>query len=172
MLIRPAEAQDGEAIDGLLRRSFPRPAEAELVGQLAQDGDLILVLAAFDEAEGQLAGIVVFSRMHVEMDDRPVAAAALAPLAVLREYRGSGVADTLVRAGLEKLTDAGLGLVFVLGDPDYYSRFGFDAAIADGFVSPYAGPYFMARSLQGPMPPGKRGHADHAGAFAALSEDQ
>src|SRR3546814_10922915 len=60
-------------------------------------------------------------------------------------------------------------LMFVLGEPGYYGRFGFSAENAEGFDSPYAGPYFMAIELQGGLPCGPRGLADHAPAFAALA---
>jgi predicted N-acetyltransferase YhbS len=35
--------------------------------------------------------------------------------------------------------------VFVLGEPDYYRRFGFE--VMAGFASPYAGPYFQTLKL-------------------------
>ena len=49
----------------------------------------------------------------------------LAPLAVLPEYQKQGVGSALVRAGLEVCRGIGAQLVFVLGHPDYYPRFGF-----------------------------------------------
>jgi putative acetyltransferase len=38
-------------------------------------------------------------------------------------------------------------MVFVLGEPEYYARFGFGTGAARGFDSPYAGEYFMAIAL-------------------------
>lgn len=167
--IRPAGAGDAPAVDALLRASFPKPEEAELVAHLARDGDIVLVLVAADEASGEVVGAVVFSRMAVDLGGKPVPAVALAPLAVARAVRGQGVADLLVRAGLDWLREAGVAMSFVLGEPDYYGRFGFEAAIADGFVSPYAGPYFMATVLAGGCLEGIPGEARHAAAFGALS---
>ncbi|WP_448659927.1 GNAT family N-acetyltransferase [Sphingomonas sp. CJ99] len=170
--VRPAGAGDVAALDRLMRGSFPAAAEAELVMRLCLDGDMVLAMVAEDQSNGSLAGAVVFSRMHVELDGQPVAAVALAPLAVLPEYRRQGVGEALVSAGLEQLSRAGLGLCFVLGDPGYYARFGFKAETAAGFASPYAGDQFMAAVLTGrPMPPGERGVAAHAPAFAMLGED-
>jgi len=64
---------------------------------------------------------------------------------------------------------AGVVLSFVLGEPDYYGRFGYDAAVARNFASPYAGDYFMALPLQGGLVPcGVREEARHAPAFARL----
>jgi putative acetyltransferase len=96
----------------------------------------------------------------------------LAPLAVLPDHRRSGVAAALVRAAIDEMQRAGALLVFVLGEPSFYEKFGFAAANAEGFDSPYAGPYFMALELQGGLPCGPRGLADHAPAFAALEETE
>lgn len=168
--IRPAHAGDAAAVDALLRASFPRPEEAELVAHLARAGDIVLVLVAADETRGDVVGAVVFSRMAVDLGGKPVPAVALAPLAVAREARGQGVADLLVRAGLDWLREAGVAMAFVLGEPDYYGRFGFKAALAEGFSSPYAGPYLQAVVLAGGCLEGRPGDARHAEAFAALSD--
>src|SRR3546814_5343479 len=108
--------------------------------------------------------------MHVAIGGDPAPAVALAPLEVMPDERRSGVAAALVTAAIEQMRDAGALLMFVLGEPGYYGRFGFSAENAEGFDSPYAGPYFMAIELQGGLPCGPRGLADHAPAFAALAE--
>jgi putative acetyltransferase len=46
-------------------------------------------------------------------------------------------------------------IIFVLGEPDYYKRFGFEKKQAAVFRNPFAGPHFMALNLVGrPMAPG------------------
>lgn len=170
--IRPATGGDVAAIDALLRRSFPAPDEALLVQRLCIDGDMVLTLVADDEESGALAGMVAFSRMDVRVNDQPLAAVALAPVAVEAAYRRQGVAEALIAAGHRHIAGAGYMLSFVLGDPAYYGRFGYAADLAHGFISPYAGDYLMALALQdGKLPCGVRGRADHAGAFAMLGQD-
>jgi len=167
--IRPATGGDVAAIDALLRKAFADAGEALLVQRLCIDGDIVLTLVADDEETGSLAGVIVYSRMAVEIAGKGVAAVALAPLAVDAGQRGQGVAEALVRASLAQLEGAGAMLVFVLGDPTYYERFGFSADWARGFASPYAGDYLLALPLQGgAMPCGARGPATYAPAFAAL----
>jgi putative acetyltransferase len=170
--VRAATGGDVAAIDALLRRAFPAPDEARLVQHLCIDGDMVLTLVADDEESGALAGMVAFSRMAVTIDDKAIAAVALAPLAVEAAYRRQGVGEALVQAGIAHLTEAGAMLCFVLGEPDYYHRFGFEPDWARGFASPYAGDYLMALPLQrGAMPCGVRGAAVHAGAFTKLGGD-
>ncbi|MBO9714702.1 N-acetyltransferase [Sphingomonas sp.] len=169
--IRPATGGDVAAIDALLRRAFPAADEARLVQRLCIDGDMVLTLVADDEETGAMAGMVAFSRMTADVDGKQVAAVALAPVAVEADYRRQGVAEGLIQAGLDHLREAGATLCFVLGEPDYYQRFGFAADWARGFASPYAGDYLMALPLQGgAMPCGVRGEAAHARAFAKLGE--
>ncbi len=171
VVIRDVSANDVPAVDALLRGVFPREDEALLVMRLCGDGDMVLALVAEDEDSRDPIGMVAFSRMTVEANGKTVPAVALAPLAVAAEARGLGVAEALVRAGLDRLEAAGVVLCFALGEPDYYTRFGFDPALAEGYASPYAGPYLMAAALQGGLVPcGVRGEAAHAPAFARLGE--
>lgn len=168
--VRVARPEDVPAMDALLRGSFPAPDEALLVQRLCMDGDMVLAMVA--EEAGALAGVVVFSRMSVEVDGKPIAAVAMAPVATAPTHRRQGVAEALIAAGHDRLRDAQVMLSVVLGDPAYYGRFGYDADWAVGFDSPYAGDYFMALPLQdGAMPCGVRGRCDHAAAFARLGED-
>ncbi|MFT3978118.1 MAG: N-acetyltransferase [Sphingomonas bacterium] len=167
--VRPARAEDVAAIDALMRGSFPAPDEAALVRDLCTEGDMVLTLVAQDEGADALAGAIVFSRMDVTVAGRQVPSVALAPLAVAAPWRRQGVAEALVRAGHDRLEAEGVVLSFVLGEPDYYNRFGYDAAVARNFASPYAGDYFMALPLQGGLVPcGVREEARHAPAFARL----
>ncbi len=57
--------------------------------------------------------------------------------------------------------------MFVLGDPAYYGRFGFDAGAAHGYAGPYAGEHFMAAPL-GPAPLPGAGAVIYPEPFAAL----
>ena len=101
--IRAALGPDVVAIDALLRASFPRADEADLVRRLCIDGDMVLVLVAVDEEAGDLAGMVAFSRMQADAGGKEIAAVALAPVAVAAAYRRQGVAEALIHAGIERL---------------------------------------------------------------------
>lgn len=161
MTMRPATPGDAAAIRALLLDCFPGPGEADLVEALRAAGDAPVELVA-NEGE-EIVGHVMFSRM-----DAPFPALALAPVAVAATRRRRGSAAALIREGLEIARSAGWKGVFVLGDPAYYGRFGFDAAMASGFDSPYAGPYLMALALDGDTLPAARGRLRHATAFGAL----
>ena len=167
LIIRPATLGDAPAIHALHSLAFGAAAEADLVDALDLDGDVLASLVAQD-AGGEIIGHVLFSRMAVTGDGAPIAAAALAPVSTHPDHQRQGVAALLIEVGHEQLRAHGTAMVFVLGDPAYYARFGYDAAVAAPFASPYAGDYFMALRLDSALVLPQAGTAHHAPAFAAL----
>ena len=163
--MRPAAPGDAAAIRSVHLAAFPSGAEAELVVQLERDRDAVLSLVA--ERDERIVGHVMMSRMAVEGDGRRYRALGLAPLAVAPAEQGTGVGTALAAGALAGAGAAGEELVFVLGEPDYYERFGFSAATAQPFASPYAGPHFLAALLAPVDLPGS-GRADYAPAFSRL----
>ena len=161
MIIRDETAGDEAGIRAVLVAAFPTPAEADLVEALRRDGDTVSSLVA--EAGGTIVGHALFSRMAA-----PFRALGLGPVAVSPARQRTGVGSRLIEAGLTRAAADGYDAVFVLGDPAYYRRFGFDPALAEGFSSPYAGPHFMVTSLGDAPLPAIRGTVAYAPAFAAL----
>jgi putative acetyltransferase len=139
-------AGDAAPVRSLLLSAFAGCAEADLVDALRANGDVVLALVAAQASAGVL-GYVAFARLSVATKGAIVPGAALAPLAVAADVQRRGIGSALVRDGLQLLAACGEQLVFVLGDPAYYTRFGFDVASASSFVSPYAGSHFMVRRL-------------------------
>jgi putative acetyltransferase len=165
-VIRPAEPGDNAGIRSVHLAAFPTSAEADLVEALAREGDEAVSLVA--TAQGEIVGHVLLSRMAVSADGRPLRALGLAPVGVLPGFQGSGIGSALIHAALGIAGATGEALVFVLGEPDYYGRFGFSAAAAAPFASPYAGPYFMALPLRPDILAPAHGEAAYARAFSDL----
>lgn len=161
MIIRSEAPADVAAIRAVEEVAFGRSAEARLVDDLRAAGDLVFSLVAVDD--DMVVGHAVFSRMKA-----PFPALALGPVAVLHEYRRTGIGSRLIRQGIARSEAAGWLGIFVLGDPAFYRRFGFDAGKASGFISPYAGPYLMALPLGRSELPTSTGIIQHAPAFAKL----
>ncbi len=167
VVIREAVPGDVAGIFEVHGAAFPTADEARLTVALEADGDVLLSLAA--DRDGEIVGHVLFSRMDVIADGKKVQAAALAPVAVAPAFQNLGIGSALIDQGLSLLEEQGVAYVFVLGEPDYYDRFGFDLAVGARFTSPYEGDYWMAQILDGrPLP--KHGEARHAAAFARLGE--
>ena len=140
MKTRAERADDQQAVHPLTESAFGQPDEARLTDMLRADGDVALSLVV--EADGDLLGHVLFSPMAA-----PVRVLGLAPLSVAPHCQKQGIGEMLVRKGLEMARASGWHAVFVLGDPGYYTRFGFTTEAADGFANPFEGPHFMALEL-------------------------
>jgi predicted N-acetyltransferase YhbS len=87
--------------------------------------------------DGVPAGHVLFTRAVVSGAEAGITASNLAPLAVIPEFQGRGLGGELIRNGLRQLAEMDTDLVFVLGHPGYYRRFGFRPAGALGLIAPY-----------------------------------
>lgn len=146
-MIRPERPGDIPAIRAVNRLAFGQADEADLVDALRDGGYAMASLVAEDE--GDVVGHILFSRLTIEAAGRTIAAAALAPMAVLPERQREGIGSALVEAGLAACREAGVSAVVVLGHPSYYPRFGFSAEIARRLRHPFpaAGDAFMALEL-------------------------
>jgi len=157
--VRDETEADHAAVRTLLLSAFPLPSEADLVERLREDGDVTLALVGY---EGDLlVGHVMLSRLQA-----PFPALALAPVTVHPERRNQGIGRQLVAEAVARAQAGPWKGIFVVGDPDYYTRFGFDVGLATGFSSVYAGPYLMAMPLFGDALPVPSGRIDFAPAFA------
>lgn len=160
MQIRSEQPADIPSVRKVVEAAFPQPVEARLVDQLRADGDTVLAAVAVEQAG--IVGHAVFSKMAA-----PFRALGLGPVAVAPPWQRKGIGSQLVRWGLERVAEAGWQGVFVLGDPWFYRRFGFDAALARDFTSQFAGAHLMVLPLGGPLP-AVSGVIDYAPAFWTL----
>ena len=118
--------------------------EAALIAGLREHGDVIVELVAFEGDE--LVGHILFS--HVIDEPYTGTIVGLAPMCARVGHQKKGIGSALVRAGLDLCRARGVKAVIVLGDNEYYGRFGFSAALAEGIACAFAGPHFQALELE------------------------
>ncbi|GHC67324.1 GNAT family N-acetyltransferase [Limoniibacter endophyticus] len=150
--IREAVASDRGAIKALVERAFGIAAEASLVEMLAAEGSIVLELVA--EKQGKLLGHVAFSRLVVETGQAQAQApaVALAPVSVEPDAQACGIGTALITRAHALLEERNETLSIVLGDPDYYGRFGYAHDRAAGFDSDYQCAQLQARVFSDSAP--------------------
>ncbi|MDY0872208.1 GNAT family N-acetyltransferase [Dongia rigui] len=167
MDIKAATAADLAPISKLHDAAFGTPHEGRLVADLTHSDLAVLSLVAREN--GTIVGHILFSPLVIDVDDDTVMGLALAPLAVLPPHQNRGIGTALTRAGLVAAVQHDWQAVIVLGHPSYYSRFGFSATLAQGFESPFAGPYLMALELIPGALSGRKGKIIYPPPFTALA---
>ncbi|MCW8139428.1 MAG: N-acetyltransferase, partial [Planctomycetota bacterium] len=118
--VRPEAPGEVEAIRRVNDAAFGRPDEGRLVDALRGAARPFVSLVAREGDE--VVGHALFTPVTVGATS---SALALGPMAVVPGRQGVGVGSALVRAGLDACRALGHEVVFVLGHPGYYPRFGF-----------------------------------------------
>lgn len=172
MNIRPSVDSDTGEINRVLVSAFgdaEGPEIVTLVAGLRGDATARPTLSLVAELDATLIGHVLFTRARLLPDHDHLDVQILAPLAVIEELHGQGVGGALVREGLRQLSASGVDLVFVLGHPAYYPRFGFGPAGVLGLDAPYPIPErhadaWMVQALRPGLLGQVRGPVDTRGA--------
>lgn len=134
--IRKAEVSDLDNVLEVERMAFGEEDEARLVSDLLTDPSAIPILSLLAFANEEAVGHILFTKVTIEGVD--LLAHILAPLAVKPKYQRLGIGGKLINEGHKILREMGSKLVFVLGHPTYYPKYGYltDAG-AIGFPAPY-----------------------------------
>lgn len=119
--IRESQDTDLAALAELYPAAFPEEDLLPLVKRLeSEDIDLLSLVAVWD---GDVIGHVAFTICTLGNDTTEVA--LLAPLCVAPSFQKQGVGSALVNEGHARMRARGISLSLVLGDPNYYGRFGY-----------------------------------------------
>lgn len=149
MKIREETAEDIPIIFEINAAAFGRPEEALLVDRLRAKKAIILSLVAVQE--NRLVGHALFSPVLIHRENGVViVAAGLGPIAVLPENQDQGIGGALIKRGIDLCRGVRYRAMIVLGHPNYYPRFGFQAARQFGITCTYDVPddAFMVLPLE------------------------
>ena len=152
--IRSETPQDAAAIERLTAAAFrdaPHTSHTEhfIVNALRRADRLSISLVAEDD--GEIVGHVAIS--PVSISDGSDGWYGLGPISVAPERQRQGIGGRLMIQAMAALRRFDASGCVVLGDPDFYHRFGFKTE--PSLVLPDAAPeYFQAVTLQGPVPSG------------------
>ena len=156
MQYSPAHPKDAAELERLFIKTFSDSegqTEGEMIGRLAQDfmnGTPEADLYCFVAREGrQIVGSIFFSRLTFECE---IKAFILAPVAVQTDHQGKGIGQRLIQFGLETLSKDGVDLAITYGDPNFYSKVGFQSVTETVVPAPLRLQHpegWLAQSLKG-----------------------
>ena len=155
ILIRPETPDDVDRIHRIIACAFrdaPHTDHTEhhIVSALRSAG--ALTLSSVAEISGELVGHVALS--PVTVTDGSSGWYGLGPVSVLPKCQDHGIGSMLIRHALTELENFRAKGCVVLGEPDFYTRFGFRQTL--DLVFPGAPPeYFQALIWRGATPMGE-----------------
>ncbi|HLU91873.1 MAG TPA: N-acetyltransferase [Pedomonas sp.] len=152
MHITRTTAADRPEIEQLLDAAFGSDRHARTAYRL-RDGmtpveELCFVARrAEGDCRGHLCASIEFWPIEVSCRSTGASLPALllGPIAVAEACQGLGLGGQLIRLGLETAEKLGHPLVILVGDPEYYSRFGFSNAATGAWSLP--GPFEQRRLM-------------------------
>jgi predicted N-acetyltransferase YhbS len=154
LILRQEEAKDHPFVFDLIQEAFREMDHSDqtehlLVERLRISKAFIPELSLVAECNGEIAGHILFSRIWIVSESKNVESLALAPVSVIPDFQGIGIGSQLIQKGHQIARDLGFRSVVVVGDPGYYSRFGYQPASKFGIQFPFEIPehYCMATEL-------------------------
>lgn len=134
MLIRRETPEEFPQIYDLVKVAFKTAKvsngkEQDFVNQLRGSGNYIPELALVAEENGKLIGHIMLTKTYIVDGGNKFETLLLAPISVALEYRNRGVGSNLIKESFKSAKEMGYTSVLLVGDPAYYHRFGFKAAV-------------------------------------------
>lgn len=152
LVIRDERPEDANDVESVLQAAFadhPHSQQTEhlIVRRLREAGELVLPQVAL--LEGAILGHATFSA--VQLSPQHDGWYGLGPVAVAPAFQGRRIGSALIDGGLRALKAIGAAGCVVLGEPQFYRRFGFERGLGVTFDG--APPeYFMAQAFRGSVP--------------------
>lgn len=159
MMIKTEQISDIEIIAELTYRAFEnhphhapgaKPTEHLIINRLRKANQLTLSLIY--ENEQGIVGHIAFS--PVKINDQESNWFGLGPVSVLPEHQGKGIGSALIHEGISQIKTFNADGIVLLGEPEYYSRFGFanDPKLT---LQGVPAEYFMIKAFTSEIPEGE-----------------
>ena len=140
MKIRQEQSADYAEIYDLVKNAFATAEvsdgdEQDYVNDLRKSDKYIPELALVAEENDTLIGHIMLTSTQIKCGEKIFTELLLSPLCVELSHRKTGVGAALVCESFRLAKEMGYLAVFVVGDPKYYTRFGFKCAVGFGIIN-------------------------------------
>lgn len=133
--IRTEKKEDIDAVRQIHLAAFGgREDESRLADRIRESAGFVPELSLVAETSGRIEGHMLISIAELVDGQDVEDTLVLAPIGVLPEAQGRGIGSELIREGIRRAGQLGYKLIFLIGHPSYYPRFGFKPAVDSGLV--------------------------------------
>lgn len=140
MLIRLENKQDFAAIYSFIKEAFKTAKvkdgnEQDFVEQLRKSDNYLPSLAFVAEENHEIVGHVMLTKVSIKSENQIFEELILAPLTVRLDQRNKGLGSQLMNIAEHAAISQGYQAIVLIGDPQYYGRFGYEQADQFGIAS-------------------------------------
>lgn len=130
MIIRKVNTADFADIYTLVKTAFQTAQvndgnEQNFVNELRKRNTYLSELEFVAEIDKQLVGHIMLSEQIIQLTKGKLKAVMIAPLCVDFDYRNKQIGSKLMNFALKQAQELGYEAAFLMGNPEYYKRFGF-----------------------------------------------
>lgn len=140
MNIRVAKPSDYQAIYHFVKMAFSSApvkdgTEQDFVLQLRAGNTFIPELEFIAEDNDKIIGHIMMTKQVIETNEKPFTGVLVAPLCVDIDYRNQGIGKALMNHASQMAIELGYTASFLVGDSNYYSRFGYQQVENFGIIN-------------------------------------
>ena len=168
--IRLEKEKDYSKVENLVRDAFwnvyrPGAYEHYIVHKLREDSSFIKDLAYVIEKDDEIIGHINYTNgrldlykenrygVDIKVNEGSGKATVLGPIAIDSKHQSHGYGSKIIRYTLNLAQKMNIPFVFVIGDEDYYHRFGFESAskynfFLEGTDLDEENPFFMIKIFE------------------------
>jgi predicted N-acetyltransferase YhbS len=146
-MLQPLDASNQLEIDALLDAAFGADRRGRTAYMLREGVEVLTAMSFYllDDANTLMGSIQCWPIKIADNFGEEYAMVLVGPVAVAPAHQGEGLGHVLMNATLNAAQLEGNPPLMMIGDPEYYSRFGFSAAETGGWQLP--GPWEASRLL-------------------------
>ena len=132
---RKESKKDYDSITEVIKSAFWRTGKEEsfnewtLVDKIRNSECYINDLSLVAEVDDKICGHIMVTPLNIRNMNNTFQSLAIAPVSVSKEYQKKAIGKKLMESVIEHSKKLGYKSIVVLGDPNYYTKFGFKKAI-------------------------------------------
>lgn len=158
MIIRLEEEKDYFETENLTREAFWNVYregcfEHLIIHNLRKDKSFVKELDYCIEIDNKIIANIVYAKGNLKLEGGEIREILIfGPVSVLPEYQKKGYGEKLINYTIEKAKELGFDAIVIMGNPNYYKKFGFESCSKykiyyEGLDKNEEAPFFMIKIL-------------------------
>lgn len=158
MIIRLEEEKDYFETENLTREAFWNVYregcfEHLIIHNLRKDKSFVKELDYCIEIDNKIIANIVYAKGKLKLENGDIREILIfGPVSVLPKYQKKGYGEKLINYTIEKAKELGFDAIVIMGNPNYYKKFGFESCSKykiyyEGLDKNEEAPFFMIKIL-------------------------